>query len=340
MRPVLLRLAEAEPSAVKDYLASQQIPPDIADWKYFDSRFNRGRDRGFVCVKDDKVCGFFGLIPFRARKDGRVLECAWSCDWSVDASQVAGGMGIMLVKRAKEAYDAIFNVGGNENTRRLFPRLADRTVWDAGMSLALPLRLGPILAKLAPAFLQPFAKLNVLHKIPLKWVRTSAIDHGIRIEPGVPKEIAPLLEDSGRGAWCPLYDHEYVHWQLEACPALTCWSGYIPAPGFPRAAAIIWRSTASTDFWRLALLGAANAEDECKLLLARMIQFAYQQDGAAVFAITSHLDQERLRLLTAQGFLRRRGRIPFYGLRGRDANLTFDEFGVLSFLDADMAYRF
>ena len=142
MRPSLLKLAEAPPTLVRDYLVRQDISPEIVDWKYFDARFSRGRERGFVCMKDDKVCGFLGLIPFQVRKDARTLECAWSCDWSVDASQVAGGMGIMMVKQAKDAYDAVFNVGGNENTRRIFPRLSDRTVWDAGISFVLPLRLG------------------------------------------------------------------------------------------------------------------------------------------------------------------------------------------------------
>jgi hypothetical protein len=341
MRPALLRLAEAEPSLVKDYLVRQEIAADIVDWKYFDSRFNRSLNRGFVCMKDGKVCGFLGLIPFKARKNARVLECAWSCDWSVDASQVAGGMGIMLVKQAKEAYDAIFNVGGNENTRRIFPRLAEQTVWDAGINLVLPLRLGPILARAAPRFLQrPLTQVRFLRNFPLKWVRTSAMDQGIRIERGVSAEIAPLIEDPGQREWCPLYDYEYVWWQLGACPAIVSWSCYIPSQSIPRTAAIVWRSATSADFWRCSLWGIQNAKDEAELLLRRVIQFVYQQDGSALFAIASHLDQELMSLLTGQGFLRRRKRLPFYGMRGRDANLAFDEFGILSFLDADMAYRF
>jgi hypothetical protein len=341
MRPSLLRLAEAQTALVQDYLVSQQIPLDIADWKYFDSRFNRGQERGFVCMKENKVCGFLGLIPFKARKNAHTLECAWSCDWSVDASQVAGGMGIMLIKQAKEAYDAVFNVGGNENTRRIFPRLADRTVWDAGVSLVLPLRLGAILTKMAPRFLKAaLARGKFLHHLPLKWVRPAAADDRVRIEPGVPAEIASLFEDPGQGEWCPLYDYEYVRWQLVACPAVATWSCYIPAQPAPRAAAIIWRSAASTDFWRLAFWGPRNAADEAGLLIGRAIQFVYQQNGAALSAIASHLDEQLIGLLTAQGFLRRRARLPFYGMRGRHAKLAFDEFGILSFLDADLPYRF
>jgi hypothetical protein len=339
MRPSLLRLAEAQPSLVQDYLVSQEIPLEISRWKYFDPRFNRGRERGFVCMKDDKVCGFLGLIPFQVRKDARTLECAWSCDWSVDASQVAGGMGLMLVKQAKDAYDAVFNVGGNEKTRRIFPRLSDRTVWDAGISLVLPLRLGAILTKLAPPFLRSLTRGKFLRDFPLKWMRGAGLDNRVQVDPGVSLEIAPLLEDAG-GEWRPLYDYEYVRWQLETCPAVCSWSCYIPAQPAPRAAAIVWRSAASTDFWRLAVWGTHHAEDDARFLIRQAIQFVHQQNGAALFAIASHLDQQLIGALTAQGFFRRRGRLPFYGMRGRETKLTFDEFQVMSLLDADLPYRF
>jgi len=337
MRPALLRLDEVEPSLVKDYLAGQEIPPDIADWKYFDVRFNRSLDRGFVCVKDGKVCGFLGLIPFKARKEGRTLECAWSCDWSIDAAQVAGGMGIMLLKQAKDAYDGIFNVGGNENTRRIFPRLADRTVWDAGVSLVLPLRLGPSLAGIAPQFLRRTLMQSFLRNLPLKWVRASAEDPGIKIEEGVSSEIASLVEDPGQD-WCPVYDAEYVHWQLEACPAVVCWSCYFAAA--PRSAVIVWRSVDSPDYWRLVVLGLRAAEDQARQLVKRTIEFVYDQNGASLFAIASRLDRELIELLTGEGFLRRGTRLPFYGMRGRETKVSIDEFRALNFLDADQAYRF
>jgi hypothetical protein len=339
MRPSLLKLAEAPPTLVRDYLVRQDISPEIVDWKYFDARFSRGRERGFVCMNDDKVCGFLGLIPFQARKDARTLECAWSCDWSVDASQVAGGMGIMMVKQAKDAYDAVFNVGGNENTRLIFPRLSDRTVWDAGISFVLPLRLGAILTKLAPPFLRPLTQRKLLRDFPLKWMRGERLDNRLQVDPGVSLEIAPLLEGAG-GEWRPLYDYEYVRWQLETCPAVCSWSCYIPAQPAPRAAAIVWRSATSTDFWRLVVWGIRDAKDEARFLIRQAIRFVHQQNGAALFAIASHLDQDLIAALTAQGFFRRRRRLPFYGMRGREAKLTFDEFQVMSLLDADLPYRF
>ena len=332
-----MRLAEAEPTLIKEYLARQGVPAHIADWKYFDAHFSRRLDRGFACMNNHKVCGFLGLIPFKAQREGRTLECAWSCDWSIDASQVAGGMGIMLLKQARTAYDGIFNVGGNENTRRILPRLADRTVWDAGVSLVLPLRLGPSLARIAPQFARRALAKGLLRKLPVKWVRSSGEDHAIRVKPGVPAEIATLIENRDQD-WCPVYDFKYVRWQLETCPAVECWSCYVsPAP---RSAVIVWRSVDSNDYWRLVVLGIRGAEEEARVLLTRAIEFVYKQNGAVLTTIASHLDRELLTLLTAHGFLRRRTRLPFYAMRGRDAGTSFDEFKELNFLDADQAYRF
>jgi hypothetical protein len=140
-------MSEADPAAVKRYLLGRQMPPEIIDWKYFDERFNRGRERGLVWVRGDEVAGFLGLIPFHTEIEGSRAECAWLCDWSIDPSQ-AGGMGLMLLKRAGGLYDGLFNLGGNENTRQIVPRLADRTVPDAAVNLVLPLRLGSVFAGL------------------------------------------------------------------------------------------------------------------------------------------------------------------------------------------------
>ena len=154
MRSGLIRVSEADPVAVKKYLSGHEVEPEIADWKYFDSNFNRDRERGVVWVREGRVAGFLGLIPFCVERGGAcAAQCAWSCDWSVDPLE-AGGMGLMLAKRACNLYDGIFNIGGNENTRRIFPRLADRTVPDAAVNLVLPLRLGSTFPLLPPGLLK------------------------------------------------------------------------------------------------------------------------------------------------------------------------------------------
>ena len=140
-------MSEADPAAVKQYLLAGRFLPRSSSGNISILTFNRGRERGVVWVRENQVAGFLGLIPFRFRKTkfepnapgpatGPSIRCK------------AGGMGLLLVKRARELYDGLFNLGGNENTRQIFPRLADRTVPDAGVSLVLPLRLGSVFARL------------------------------------------------------------------------------------------------------------------------------------------------------------------------------------------------
>jgi hypothetical protein len=192
MRSGLMAMSEADPAAVKRYLLARQIPPEIVDWKYFDPSFNRHQERGVVLVRENQVAGFLGLIPFRLKKDQVRADCAWSCDWSVNPGQ--GGMGLMLVKRARELYDGIFNLGGNENTRRLFPRLADRTVPNAGVSFVLPLRLGSIFARLPKGRLRDLLnQQQTLQQIPLRWVR-GLNKTAITIDSGLSPHVSSLVD--------------------------------------------------------------------------------------------------------------------------------------------------
>jgi hypothetical protein len=339
MRSGLLRMSEADPPAVKEYLATRQIEPEIIDWKYFDARFNRDRERGVVWVRENKVAGFLGLIPFRAEKGGVRAECAWSCDWSVDPLQ-SGGMGLMLVKRARELYDGVFNIGGNENTRRIFPRLADRTVVDAGISLVLPLRLGSIFGLVPPGILKrALIRWKLLQQIPLRWVRDPSVS-GVSIEAGLPPRVISMLGEPAAGDWHPLYDAEYVDWQLGRCPAITCWSCSISSESPLRTAALIWRSRSSSRYWRLAFCGAGDDLEKIEVLAGAIVAFVYAQGGIALFAMASHLEGDLVDLLARRGFLRRRSRLPFYVVRGRHPELPIEEFSVSNFLDADLAYRF
>ena len=330
-------MSEADPADIKKYLLTRQIPPEIVDWKYFDPSFNRQRERGVVLVTDNKVVGFLGLIPFRLKKDKVRADCAWSCDWSVDPRQ--GGMGLMLVKRARELYDGIFNLGGNENTRRLFPRLADRTVADAGVSFVLPLRLGSVFARLPKGgFRDLLSRQGILQQIPLRWVR-GLNKTAITIESGLSSRVTSLLNAAPGEDWRPLYDSEFLEWQFGRCPALACSSCWISSESPLRTAALIWRSRSSKNFWRLVIWGETHDLEKMKRLIGAVVSFVYSQGCVALFAIASHTESDLVTLLRRQGFLRY-GDLPFYAMRGRCAELPVDEFSALSFLDADLAYRF
>jgi len=337
MRSGLMAMSDADPAAVKKYLLAREILPEIADWKYFDPSFNRRQERGVVWLRDNQVAGFLGLIPFRLEQDQVRADCAWSCDWSVDPGQ--GGMGLMLVKRARELYDGIFNLGGNENTRRLFPRLADRTVPNAGVSFVLPLRLGSIFARLPKGRLRDqLNQQQALQQIPLRWVRglNKAV---ITIDPGLSPRVSSLAEAARRGDWRALYDSEFLQWQFGRCPAIACWSCWISSESPLRTAALIWRSRSSTKFWRFVICGESRDLEKIQRLIGAIVSFVYSQGCVALFAIASHKESDSVTLLRRQGFLRY-GNLPFYAMRGRCAELPTDEFSALSFLDADLAYRF
>lgn len=330
-------MSEADPTAVKQYLLSRQIQPAIIDWKYFDARFNRDRERGIVWMKENQVAGFLGLIPFRLEKDGVRADCAWSCDWSVDPQQ-GGGMGLLLVKRARELYDGIFNLGGNENTRQLFPRLADRTVTDAGIGMVLPVRLGSILARLPQGKIRSrLSRQQRLQQIPLRWIRRPSRS-AITIEPGLSTRVVSLAEDAPPG-WRPLYDAEFFDWQFRRCPAILSWSCWTSSESPLRTAALIWRSRASNGFWRFVFCGETTDLQKMKMLIAAIVSFVYRQGCVALFAIASHLESDLVKLLRQRGFLRH-SKLPFYVVRGHYPELPLDELCALSFLDADLAYRF
>jgi hypothetical protein len=72
----------AEP--VKEYLTALGESEEIVELKYFDHRFNQGRERGYVWIADGPVHGFIGLIPFRIMHNRREMSVAWSRDWSLD----------------------------------------------------------------------------------------------------------------------------------------------------------------------------------------------------------------------------------------------------------------
>ena len=331
-------MSEVDPAAVREYLLGRRMEAEIIDWKYFDPSFNRHRERGVVWMRENQLAGFLGLIPFPLEKGDIRTECAWSCDWSVD-SRHGRGTGLLLVKRARELYDGIFNLGGNENTRRIFPRLADHTVPDAGVGLVLPLRLGSVFARLPQGRLKRMlSRRESLQQIPLRWIRHRN-ERGVTFDPGLSSRVLSLLEGGTQRDWRPRYDAEFFDWQFRRCPAITCWSCWISSEFPPRTAATIWRSRSSKRFWRFVLCGETRDSQRIKEFIAAIISFVHRQGCVALFAMVSHLESDLIKVFGRHGFLRH-GKLPLYGMRGHDSELPMDEFCALSFLDSDLAYRF
>jgi hypothetical protein len=76
-------LRALSPDSLIEYLGRDGNSPGIVQWKYFDSRFNGGRERGYSWVRDGRIGGFVGLIPFQVVVGSRVAEAGWTCDWCV-----------------------------------------------------------------------------------------------------------------------------------------------------------------------------------------------------------------------------------------------------------------
>src|SRR5690242_18802066 len=74
----ILALCDVDIADIKQYLTGKGETGATIEWKYFDSDFNKERDRGFVYLHNGKIAGFIGLIPFTASIDGQNLSAAWS----------------------------------------------------------------------------------------------------------------------------------------------------------------------------------------------------------------------------------------------------------------------
>src|SRR5580693_3206465 len=192
MPPSFQPLSALDPELLVEYLGREEFPADIVRWKYFDARFNRDWERGYAWVKDGKIGGFLGLIPFHVVLNGRVADAAWTCDWSVQ-DQTAKGVGILLMRQAQNRYEFLTQLGGNDATQRIVGRMSSMTENEAGVVYHLPLRVGAALRVASAA---------------------------VRFEPGVSEKLSAFLEPERRSGFYARYDFPYLKWQITDSPHL------------------------------------------------------------------------------------------------------------------------
>jgi hypothetical protein len=339
MTSSIIPLTDVSPDLLIDFLHRVGVSRAVAEWRYFDARFNRGRNRGFAWIPHGRVEGFIGLIPFQVG-DGGGVEANWSCDWVVGDASIKPGIGIVLLKRAVEESRWLFALGGNTTTQRLLPRLARRTVLDAAVTMHLPLRVGVLLRQLGRH--RVFGRLPLpaaAGKIPLRFVRRSGRERTVRSEPGVASAIAGLLARDRAGRCAPLYDYEYVDWQIGRSPVLVAHTSLSPADGEPKAAAVYWRPRASADLWRMALWTAPGAAEPAAAVVREVVSRVYETGGMVLSTIVSRSDADQRALLRAAHFVAR-GTRPLYQCVGSGGPPLGCDLGGLSYLDTDLAYRF
>ena len=336
-------LSEAPRPAVERYLAARGASPEMIAWKYFDARFNRGRNRALVWVRGGDVRGFIGLIPFRLRDRDSVRDATWTCDWSLDDPARSPGMGIVLLRAAIEATGLAMSLGGNELTRSFLPRIAAQIVEDAGAVYVRPLRLGYLLEKVdrrlktrVPA--APALATTVLGSLPLPGTRPT--DAGIDIQPGV----APLLEHAlarrPQPTPAPAYEWEHVQWQCGRCPAIESWTCLDARDAAASAAALVFRARCAPGHWRMVWWEPADGAGTAGATVLRAATaFARAQGARSLSAIVSRADERAARRLRAAGFRLQRGGQPLYvNPADRAAFVPFDRVGALSYLDTDLAH--
>jgi hypothetical protein len=335
------RLSAIDPDSLVEYLCREGHAAEAVRWKYFDARFNRGRERGYAWVKDGKMGGFLGLVPFQVVARDRVIEAAWTCDWSVQ-DPTARGIGILLMRQAQEKYEYLTQLGGNEATQRIMSRLSTMMANDAGMVFHLPLRVGALLRVARRKLPQlPVDSLGFVNRLPLRWPRDSVSTRSVIFEPGVSKIIDSFLEPARHGDIYARYDHEYLQWQVGDCPSLFCETCHIgDGCTAPAAAALLWRERASTDFFRLVLWSRKDAEKEREILLSSVIRRVYDSKGFLLSFVVSRLDQVLIDLLRRKNFLAAPLRRPLHIIASKKTEEPVPELWPLSYLDTDYAYRF
>ena len=333
-------LSALDPDSLIEYLGREGHAAEAVRWKYFDSRFNRNRERGYAWVKDGKIGGFLGLVPFLVAAPNRVIDAAWTCDWSVQ-DPTARGIGILLIRQAQEKYEFLTQLGGNDATQRIISRLSSKTVNDAGIVFHLPLRVGAMLRvarRKVPKL--PVDALGFVNRIPVRWPPRPAAAAPVIVEPGVSQILSQLLEPAHHGDIYSRYDFEYLRWQVGDCPFLDSETCYIADGATPRAAALVWREKASTDFWRFAVWSRGDAEKELEILVASVIRRVYQANGFLLSFVVSRLDQSLIALLRRNNFVAAPRRRPLHIIASKKTGEPVPELWPLSYLDTDYAYRF
>ncbi|HEV7365956.1 MAG TPA: hypothetical protein VGN76_08950 [Gemmatimonadales bacterium] len=340
MPPSVVPLSAVSADLLREFLMRMGMSREVAEWRYLDANFNRGRNRGYAWVRHNRIEGMIGLIPFNIVGPGPTRTVNWSSDWMLADPTSNPGMGILLLRQAIESSTELFAFGGNENTTKLLPRIATHTVPDAGMSLHLPLRLGVVLRRLEKQrMLDRLPKPKLLYMIPLRWVPKSGRSAEVATERGLSPRLTPLLELEGGTEWAPRYDFADLEWQVGRSPFIQCWTSYTPSVGEPVAAAVYWRPAFSSDFWRLAVWSHPGQSGRLELVIREAVATIYRLGGMAVSTIVSRLDLELQRCLHSAGFLTLGRSRPLYVCAGREGTAVRELRG-LSYLDTDLAYRF
>lgn len=333
---------------VTAYLVGQGHAPEIVAWKYFDEAFNEGRNRGWAWLKDGRVAGFIGFLPFEIGRGSQRIGARWLCDWSIEDFAAHRGAGVRLFKRALQ--DGLhFVLGGNANSLAPMEKMASRTRHAADIEMRLFLRAGAVLERLGSRVpgvsalsRGPLGKM-VLPRPRKAASRETSVE--VLVEPGVAPALSELLESPGV-EFSAVYDHKYLSWQIGRCPTLNSWT--IAAADntyLPHAGAVLWHPKASARVWRAALwlspfVTSKPQQQAARAVLEAAIAHVLAHGGSELSILASRSDASTLGILRACGFAATKAARPLFVFDGPQPGIDFDDLHGLSFLSADLSYRF
>ena len=315
------------------HLLEYGLPAEIIEWKYFDKGFRPEGERGFVWLKEGRVRGIVGLIPYNLGCTTELRGGAWSCDWFVSGNP---GVGPLLLQYAAAQCGILTTTGGNEATKRMVPRIAARTVTHASTQWVRPLRVGGLRNFRRAANRLPGWSWGWLEGVGIKGVPYRAAASA-RSEAGVSRHaLEPVLARRPDEGWAPHYDLDYVDWQLGRCPAV---EALTVSSLDPEAAtgAVTWRARSGKE-WRLVLWAHAD-RGAARAVLAEALRQADVAGGHLMSAIVAETDVRLQTLLAEAGFAPTDLVFPLYVLAGPTAS-PVDGLSQLGYLDSDLAYRF
>ncbi len=336
MKSSIVPLSHVEPALLHGFLQARGFARAYVDWKYFDTDFSAGRERGWVWYKDGAVRGFIGMIPVTLATPGGDREMVWTCDWFVEDHAGNPGIGIKLLRRVQDSHDFTCGVGGSEDTHAILPRMNTCTVRDTAVFLHRPLRLMPLLEKVE----QRFGFLPKLSRTPLGQLRLSRGSGGsVRFSDGVAAAIGPLFDRAAERECRVRYDLRHLAW-IARCPGMRVLSATIGNLDAPEAGALIWCQEHDPRYWRIALRCVSGRGPALTHLADGIAARLAAEGGALVTTIISHLDTEALKVLKRSRFLEGSQRWPMYIPLKTEPGSCQQGFADMSYLDTDLAVNF
>ncbi len=309
----------------------------VTQWKYFDDEFNRSRNRGFAWMQHGKVRGFVGIIPATIARDGESMQFAWTCDWLVADPSSAPGMGVILLRHAVAAMDLAATLGGNANTQRLLPRMADQVLPSAARYFWRPLRASALfyLVSSRVRALEGLRLGGRAGALRLPW-RLRRPSNQPRVAAGVASALENLLESHSSHEWAVRYDLAHLKWSVERCPGLVSSTCYVPDGSSAIAASVLWHAEHNRlRHVRFAHWSKPGEEQAAHDVITESIRRAKAAGAALISTVVSAADTERISVLRGAGFLPRRAALPLY-LSGPTWP-SLDRLGGLDYFASDFA---